>query len=100
MKTCDAMKETYDFCELFDQEVLYTECRIDPTTVPNGLYHYWVRGCDDDPGCPANIEDNVAVNFLGTIISRTPLKKPEEPYKEIFHQLNYLGEQKTLQQYL
>ena len=44
MKLMDARKETFDHIELFDAPAMFTNLRIDRSTVPEGLFCYDVRG--------------------------------------------------------
>ena len=39
----DARMEEFDCVELFDHPALFHNCRIDPATVPEGIYRYEVR---------------------------------------------------------
>ena len=36
----DAQKVTYQEVTIFDRPALFTECRIDRATVPEGVYRY------------------------------------------------------------
>ena len=38
----DAQKVTYQEVTIFDRPALFTECRIDRTTVPEGVYRYGI----------------------------------------------------------
>ena len=68
MQLMDARKETFDYIELFDAPAMFTNLRIDRSTVPEGLFCYDVRGSDNDPGALNAIEPFVFVNHAGTII--------------------------------
>ena len=46
----DARTEEFQHIELFDKFALFTNARIDRTTVPEGWYCYDFRGTGDDPG--------------------------------------------------
>ena len=41
----DAQKVTYQEVTIFDRPALFTECRIDQATVPEGVYRYYLRCC-------------------------------------------------------
>lgn len=65
--------------------MLFSDCRVDRKTVPDGMYMYEVRHADDDWGDPCEIAEGVLVNFFGTLLSREklPLKehiKGSKPY--------------------
>ena len=42
----DARKVTYQEVTIFDRPALFTECRIDRATVPEGVYRYELRHGD------------------------------------------------------
>ena len=46
----DARTEEFQHIEIFDKFALFTNARIDRTTVPEGWYCYDFRGTGDDPG--------------------------------------------------
>ena len=39
----DAQKVTYQEVTIFDRPALFTECRIDRATLPEGVYRYELR---------------------------------------------------------
>lgn len=61
----NAREEEYEHIELFGKPALFTNSRIDRTTVPEGFYCYDLRGSDYDPGRPVTIENQVTVNHAG-----------------------------------
>lgn len=78
--------------EFNDQKVFIVEDRVD--TVDEGLYKYELRHSDEDWGLVATIEDNVVVNFYGTLICEEPIEF-EEYYvldEEERNLLSYQGE--------
>lgn len=78
MLPMDAMRETYDEVKVLGYPMLFTFSRIDPTTVPKGLYVYNVRHADEDWSEPIEIARWVLVNHLGTLISKFPLALVED----------------------
>ena len=46
----DARAEEFQHIEVFDKFALFTNARIDRTTVPEGWYCYDFRGMGDDAG--------------------------------------------------
>ena len=60
--TVNARTEEFQHVELFGKYALFTNGRIDRSTVPDGWYCYDFRGSDDDPGELRYIEESVAVN--------------------------------------
>lgn len=57
----DARNEIFEHIELFDSAAMFTNARVDRSTVPDGLFCYDVRGSDDDPGALCVMENHVMV---------------------------------------
>ena len=72
----DAQKVTYQEVTIFDRPALFTECRIDRTTVPEGVYRYELRHGDEDWGEPIELSRSLMVNFYGTVLTREPFQLP------------------------
>ena len=70
--------EKYQEVEVFDVPGLFSNGRIDPATIPEGMYVYDLRGSDDDPGEPIAVENHVTVNHAGSIITAKPLELGED----------------------
>ena len=64
----NAKTEEFQHVELFGKYALFTNGRIDRSTVPRGWYCYDIRGTDDDPGELRYIEKHVTVNHAGSIL--------------------------------
>lgn len=58
----DATKELFEHIELFGKPALFTNSRIDVSTVPLDFYCYDLRGSDSDPGRPVTLERHVGIN--------------------------------------
>lgn len=69
-----AKNERFSLVAVFGCPMLFSEMRIDNKTIPDGLYKYEVRHCDEDWGEPAEISEGVWVNFYGTLISKKPIE--------------------------
>ena len=72
----DATK--YQEVEIFDVPALFSNGRVTPADIPEGMYCYDLRGSDDDPGMPVMVENHVVVNHAGSIITAKPLDLSEE----------------------
>ena len=72
----DAQKVTYQEVTIFDRPALFTECRIDQATVPEGVYRYELRHGDEDWGEPIELSRSLMVNFYGTVLTREPFQLP------------------------
>ena len=99
MKLMDARKETFDHIELFDAPAMFTNLRIDRSTVPEGLFCYDVRGSDNDPGALNAIEPFVFVNHAGTIIGVEDYMLEKGQAKYIATHINFLGDEITLAEF-
>lgn len=64
----NAKDTTYDLAVLFGNPVIFTDIRINPNTLPAGLHAYELRHSDDDWSQPVFLEQNVSVNYFGTVI--------------------------------
>ena len=52
---------------------LYSDVRVSRYTVPEVLYAYDIRDDDECSGTPCQVQRFVLVNYLGTIITKTPI---------------------------
>ena len=68
----------YQEVEIFDIPALFSNGRVTPADIPEGMYCYDLRGSDDDPGMPIMVENHVAVNHAGSIITAKPLDLGED----------------------
>lgn len=95
----DAAK--YQEVEIFDIPALFSNGRIAPADMPDGLYRYDLRGSDDDPGMPVTIEPNVAVNHAGTIITAKPLDLGTDNRRYLTEDegLNFVGGEISMQRF-
>lgn len=65
----NAQEESFELMEFFGQTVLFTNMRVERSTVPEGLFVYELR----DEGCTGDIceiKPFVMVNHWGTIICK------------------------------
>ena len=74
----DAKKLTYQEVTILGKPALFTECRIDRTTVPEGVYRYEMRHADEDWGEPITLSRSILVNYYGTVLTREPFQLPVE----------------------
>lgn len=95
----DAQK--YQEVELFDIPALFSNGRISLSDLPEGLYRYDLRGSDYDPGMPITVEQNVAVNHAGAIITAKPLDLGEDGrlYLTEDEGLNFVGGEISMQRF-
>lgn len=96
----NARTEEFEHPELFDKPALFTNGRIDRTTVPDGWYAYDFRGSDDDPGELCVIEEKpVVVNHSGTALMPEKLEFPGSGRLHVEDELGFVGDSLTLEQF-
>ena len=74
----DAEKLTYQEVTILGKPALFTECRIDRTTVPESVYRYELRHGDEDWSEPVTLSRSILVNYYGTVLTREPFQLPVE----------------------
>lgn len=74
----DAKKLTYQEVTILGKPALFAECRLDRTTVPEGVYRYELRHADEDWGEPITLSRSILVNYYGTVLTREPFQLPVE----------------------
>lgn len=89
--------EKYQEVEIFDVPALFSNGRVAPADLPEGLHCYDLRGSDDDPGLPVTVENHVVVNHAGTVITAKPLDLGEDGRKYLTEEegLNFVGGDKS-----
>ena len=93
--------ESYQLIELFGNPALFSNDRITPKDIPEGLYCYDLRRSDDgDHFC--SVEPKVAVNHGGSVITDIPLDFGENGYIPFTEDTepNFLSEDLTIAEYM
>ena len=88
----DARTEEFQHIEVFDKFALFTNARIDRTTVPEGWYCYDFRGTGNDPGELRFIEERVVVNHSGSILMPEKLELPASGQLDAWDEFGFLDE--------
>ena len=88
----DARTEEFQHIEVFDKFALFTNARIDRTTMPEGWYCYDFRGTGDDPGELRFIEESVVVNHSGSILMPEKLELPASGQLDAWDEFGFLDE--------
>lgn len=102
----NAMEEIYEEVTVFGKRMLFTCARIDPDTVPKGMYQYEVRHDDNMQGIPCQVAKWIMVNHWGTLITNRPIKLQQNAagsnaYRDIdINDWNYEGAAMTLKEYM
>ena len=91
----------YQEVEIFDVPALFSNGRITLADLPEGLYRYDLRGSDNDPGMPVTVEQNVAVNHAGAIVTAKPLDLGEDGRLFLTEDegLNFVGGEISMQRF-
>ena len=91
----------YQEVEIFDVPALFSDGRISLDDLPEGLFRYDLRGSDDDPGMPVTVEQNVAVNHAGAIVTAKPLDLGEDGCLTLTEDegLNFVGGEISMQRF-
>lgn len=76
MKRHDANQLTYEEVTILGVPALFTDLRVDRSTMPDGLYRYELRHSDEDWGEPVSLSRSIVVNYYGSVITREPLQLP------------------------
>lgn len=77
----NAITETgWEVVEVFDKPALFTCLRIDPKTVPAGIYKYDIRHDDECQGIACEIARFIMVNHWGSVLMLEPLDLGEGGY--------------------
>lgn len=94
------MAEKFELIEVLGQPALFTNDRLSPKELPEGVYKYELR--EDDDGIIAGVEAHVPVNHGGTVLTKTPLGLGENGYQGFDDDSspNFLGERMTIREFL
>ena len=65
---------TFEEAELFENPALFIHTKVAAEKIPNGLFRYELRGSRDEPKLPIAIEEAVATNYAGTVITAQALE--------------------------
>ena len=96
LKTQAMTEEKLDVIEVLDRRALFSNGRLMPEQIPEGLYAYDLRHSDDgDRFC--SIEPKVGVNHGGTVLMRDILDFGESGYIPLDEDTepNFLGDEMT-----
>lgn len=100
LKTQALTEEKLDVIEVLDRRALFSNGRLMPEQIPEGLYAYDLRHSDDgDRFCA--IEPKVGVNHGGTVLMRDILDFGENGYIPLDEETepNFLGETMTVSEF-
>ncbi|MCM1335476.1 MAG: hypothetical protein NC084_13085 [Bacteroides sp.] len=99
MTPINANETSYEKFEILGREALFTDLRIDRKSLPEGLYAYDLRDCDDCSGDPCEVKSFVLVNHWGTVIVKEPIEGADDGVMLDDDDYNYLGDNMTLEEF-
>lgn len=88
MARFNAKEITWEKVKVLDKEGLFTELRVDRSTVPEGWYMYEVRHDDNSWGDPVEIAKGILVNHFGTLLVKEPIELT--PFPETGNDYRYI----------
>lgn len=96
LKTQAMTEEKLDVIEVLDRRALFSNGRLMPEQIPEGLYAYDLRHSDDG-GRFCSVEPKVGVNHGGTVLMRDILDFGESGYIPLDEDTepNFLGDEMT-----
>lgn len=97
----NAAEESFELMELFGNTVLFTNMRVDRSTVPKDLYVYDA----EDAECTGDICERrpfVMINHWGTIICKEPIEMDEVWHSKFVEEgdYSYLGDTAKLDEFI
>lgn len=99
MRTIDVNKERFEEVEIKGRRGLFTDLRVDKSTVPEGVSCYELRHGDDD-SYPATLELSVRTNYFGAVLMTDKIELGQEGYKPLeYDDFGFTGEEFTMLEY-
>lgn len=78
---------------------VFTELRVDKSTLPKGVNCYELRHGDDD-SYPVTVEENVSVNYYGAVLMTDKMELGQEGYVSIsYDDFGFTGDEMTMLEY-
>ena len=90
--------EEYETFFILGQDALFTNSRLDRTTIPDGLYAYDLR--DECDGNINELKDFVAVNHWGTVLVKEPIEGADKGVQIKPYDYNYIGDSLTVDEFM
>ena len=94
----DAQTEEYESFFILGQDALFTNARLDRTTIPEGLYAYDLRDACD--GNINELKDFVLVNHWGTVLVKEPIEGADKGVQIKPYDYNYIGDITTVDEFM
>lgn len=96
----DVTKEQFQEVEIMGHYGIFTELRVDKSTIPEGMNCYELRHGDDD-SYPAALEQGVRVNYFGAVLMTDKMEPGENGVMELsYDDFGFTGEDLSITEYL
>ncbi|MBO5033749.1 MAG: hypothetical protein J6D08_18075 [Lachnospiraceae bacterium] len=100
MDSIDVQKEVLAEVEILGHKALFTELRVDKSTIPEGVFCYALRHGDDD-SYPATLENGVSVNYFGSVLLTEEIELDEMKMRSVgYEDFGYTGEEMKLSDFM
>lgn len=100
MDVIDVNKESLQEADVKGHKVLFTELRVDKSTIPEGVNCYELRHGDDD-SYPAALEQGVRVNYFGAVLMTDKMELGKDGYVPLeYEDFGFTGEDLSVTEYL
>lgn len=78
---------------------VFTELRVDKSTIPKGINCYELRHGDDD-SYPVTVEEKVSINYYGVVLMTDKVELGQEEYVSLsYDDFGFTGEEMTMLEY-
>lgn len=96
----DVTKEQFQEVEIMGHYGIFTELRVDKSTIPEGMNCYELRHGDDDSYLAA-LEQGVRVNYFGAVLMTDKMEPGENGVMELsYDDFGFTGEDLSVTEYL
>lgn len=100
MDVIDVNKENFQEVDIKGHMALFTELRVDKSTIPEGMNCYELRHGDDD-SYPAALEQGVRVNYFGAVFMTDKVELGQDGYIPLeYEDFGFTGENLSAAEYL
>ena len=99
MDVMDVNKEQFHEVEIKGHYGVFTELRVDKSTIPEGVNCYELRHGDDD-SYPAALEESVGVNYFGAVLMTDKMEFGRDGYISLeYEDFGFTGEDLSMLEY-
>lgn len=93
MEVIDVNNDSFQEVEIKGHMALFTELRVDKSTIPEGVNCYELRYGDDD-SYPAAMEQSVRVNYFGAVLMTDKVELGQKGYVSLeYEDFGFTGEE-------